>query len=484
MKRIHAVRFFLLIILLLGIGVTPARAHALLVSSIPADNATLTTPPSQVELYFSEAVDPNLSKISVMDSTGKRVDAGNAHLDPSDATHMIVSLTTLGDGVYSVSWTAVSATDGHQTTGSYPFAVGNMAMGSMTVAQATPASPFMGGLFFTKALLYLSTATIIGALLFFLLVWKPSLRMADINLNDLPDYERFSHQLILSALVLLMIANVLSLFAQAGQVSGHLVGWPWQPDFMTVLLNTRFGALTIARLGLTFILAGLLLPKATSWNRYLALAICPLLLLTFSLESHAASEPLPTLPILFDMFHFAAISIWVGGLISFLGAMGSINQLAPNLRTRLTSILIPHFTIIAMSSVGILALTGIYSAYLRLGPVASLIDTTYGRVLLLKLLVIAPMLALGAFHFLVTTRWMKKYAQQSDGNLKLVQLFRWLLTAEVILGLVVLILASVLTTLPPARSGATASGYSKTATANDLKIYLNIAPGYPGMNTF
>ncbi len=484
MKRIHAVKFFLLIILLLGIGVTPARAHALLVSSIPADNATLTTPPSQVELFFSEAVDPNLSKISVMDTNGNRMDAGNAHLDPSDATHMLVSLTTLGDGIYSVAWTAVSATDGHQTTGSYPFAVGNMAMVSMTGAQATPASPFMGGLVFTKALLYLSSATIVGALLFLLLVWKPSLRKADINLSDLPDYERFSHQLILSALVLLMITDVLSLFAQAGQVSGHLVGWPWQPNFMTVLLNTRFGALTIARLGLTFILAGLLLPKATSWNRYLALAICPLLLLTFSLESHAASEPLPTLPILFDLLHFAAISIWVGGLISFLGAMGSINRLAPNLRTNLTSILIPHFTIIAMSSVGVLALTGIYSAYLRIGPVASLIDTTYGRVLLLKLLVIAPMLALGAFHFLVTTRWMKRSAQQSDGNLKLVQLFRRLLTAEVVLGLVVLILASVLTTLPPARSGATASGYSKTTTANDLKIYLNIAPGYPGMNTF
>ena len=484
MKRIHAVRFFLLIILLLGIGVSPARAHAILVSSIPADNATLTTPPSQVELFFSEAIDPNLSKISVMDTNGTRVDAGDAHLDPSDATHMIVSLTTLGDGVYTVAWTAVSATDGHQTSGSYPFAVGNMVMGSMTGAQTTPASPFMGGLVFTKALLYLSTATIIGALMFFRLVWKPSLRKANINFNDLPDYERFSHKLILGALVLLIIADMLSLFAQAGQVSGHVIGWPWQPDFMTVLLNTRFGALAIARLGLAFILAGLLLPKATSWNRYLALAICPLLLLTFSLESHAASEPLPALPIMFDMLHFGAISIWVGGLISFLGAMWSINQLAPNLRTNLTSILIPHFTIIAMSSVGVMALTGIYSAYLRLGPITSLIDTTYGRVLLLKLLVIAPMLALGAFHFLVTTPLLKRSAKQSSENLKLVKLFRGLLTTEMILGLIVLTLASVLTTLPPARSGATASGYAKTTKMNDLKIYLNIAPGYAGMNTF
>jgi copper transport protein len=485
MRRIHFILLSTLILVLLCYGVTPVLAHAVLVNSIPADNATLMTPPSQVELFFSETIDPNLSKVSVMDANGKRVDAADAHLDPSDGTHMIVSLTKLGDGVYTVMWTAVSATDGHQTTGSFPFAVGNMTMGSMTVAPTTPTSgTFTGGIIFTKVLLYLSTATIIGALLFTFLVWKPSLRIAKLNFDDLPAYVIFSQKLLIGALVLLITADVLSLFAQAGQVSGQVIGWPWNPEFRTVLLNTRFGALVIARLGLAFILAGLLLPKATRWNRYLALAICPLLLLTFSLESHAASEPLPTLPILSDWVHFAAISVWVGGLISFLGAVWAINKLTPTLRTSLTAVLIPHFTVLAMSSVGALMLTGIYSAYLRIGSLTPLIGTTYGRVLLLKLLVIAPMLAMGGFHFLVTTPLMKRAAGESNGSLKLVKLFRGLLSGETVLGLLVLILVAILTTLAPVRAVATSAGYARTIKVNDLKVSLNIAPGHAGMNTF
>ena len=138
MRRIYFLLLPILIFALLGYAVTPAQAHAVLVDSVPADNSMLATSPSQVELYFSEAIDPNLSKVSVMDANGKKVDAADAHLDPADATHLIVSLTQLGDGVYSVMWAAVSATDGHQTTGSFPFAVGNMAMGSMVVSQTTP----------------------------------------------------------------------------------------------------------------------------------------------------------------------------------------------------------------------------------------------------------------------------------------------------------------------------------------------------------
>ncbi len=485
MRRIYFLLVPILIFALLGYGVTPVQAHAVLVNSVPADNSTLTTAPKQVDLYFSEAIDPNLSKVSVLDANGKKVDAGDMHLDPADATHMLVSLTQLGDGVYSVMWTAVSATDGHQTTGSFPFAVGNMAMGSMMVTPtATTTGSFTGGIIFTKILLYVSIATIIGALLFTFLVWKPSLRKANLTLGDFPAYINFSHKLLLGALVLLISADVLSLFAQAGQVSGHLMGWPWQADFMTVLLNTRFGAMVVARLALAFILAGLLLPQANHWNRYLALAVCPLLLLTFSLESHAASEPLPTLPILSDWVHFAAISIWVGGLISFLGAVWAINKLDPPRRTALTAILIPHFTVLAMSSVGMVALSGIYSAYLRIAPINALIDTTYGRVLLVKLLVIAPMLALGGFHFLVTTPLMKRAASKTNGSLKLVKLFRGLLAGEMILGLTVLILVAILTTLPPARAVATSAGYNKSALVNDLKVSLNIDPGHAGMNTF
>src|SRR5262245_8711685 len=41
-------------------------------------------------------------------------------------TRLTVSLHSLNEGVYTVTWKAVSAVDGHQTVGTFPFAVGNV----------------------------------------------------------------------------------------------------------------------------------------------------------------------------------------------------------------------------------------------------------------------------------------------------------------------------------------------------------------------
>ena len=49
----------------------PVSAHALLLRSNPASNAVLEQAPAQVELFFSEAVQPGLSTVSVLDSEGR-----------------------------------------------------------------------------------------------------------------------------------------------------------------------------------------------------------------------------------------------------------------------------------------------------------------------------------------------------------------------------------------------------------------------------
>ena len=53
---------------------TPAAgAHALLVTSSPAANSPLPQSPHQLLLTFSEAVDPRLSFVDIMDSSGHAV---------------------------------------------------------------------------------------------------------------------------------------------------------------------------------------------------------------------------------------------------------------------------------------------------------------------------------------------------------------------------------------------------------------------------
>src|ERR1044072_7842792 len=121
----HSLWLMLLILSYSAWAVPAARPHALLVRSAPAANAVLEVPPVQVEIFFSEPLEENLSSIKVLDSNNVSVDVGDVRVDPTDPTRMTVSLHTLSDGVFTVTWKAVSSIDGHQTVGTFPFAVGN-----------------------------------------------------------------------------------------------------------------------------------------------------------------------------------------------------------------------------------------------------------------------------------------------------------------------------------------------------------------------
>ncbi len=487
MNKARSFALFLLAFVLVCLVFTTAQAHAMLVRSTPGANASLLTSPTQVELFFSEAVTSNLSKISVMDSSGKPVDSGNSRVDPADATHVFVSLQPLADGVYMVVWKVISATDGHQTSGSFPFSVGKVDPGAMAMAGSSavpPAPPTPIGEMIVKGFLYMAAAALMGGILFTFLVWNPSILKAQIPPAEGQAYTQFNHQLAKVALIVLVIADVLSLMMQAGLASGTPIGWPWQSGFASFLLGTRVGILSLVQLALAGILAGLLLPPKNSWNRWVGLVFCLFLLLTFSLESHAAGEPHPFLPVLADWVHMTAVSVWVGGLFSFLGGMWLVRNFSPEPRTRLTSILIPHFTILALTSVGVLILTGTYATILHVGTVATLFYTEYGRALILKLLMISPMLALGAINFLITTPNMRRAATRPGGRPGLVSLFSNMLTGEASLGILVLIWVGVFTLLPPAKVGMSPVGLSKTAQADDLTVKLTINPGSPGINTF
>jgi len=101
------------------------RAHALLVRSLPEANAELAQPPTTIELWFSEPLEAGFSRARLLNSRGEEVPTGAASLDPSDATHMSLPLGQLGPGVYTVAWQTLSAVDGHEWYGSFPFTVLN-----------------------------------------------------------------------------------------------------------------------------------------------------------------------------------------------------------------------------------------------------------------------------------------------------------------------------------------------------------------------
>jgi LPXTG-motif cell wall-anchored protein len=103
-----------------------ASAHAELVSSDPAAGAKLTAAPAKVTLVFSEEISAKADEtyFTVKDEQGAQV--GKGLLDNTDLDHKTQSatLTTgLGDGIYTVTWYAVTTDDNGHTDGSFTFGV-------------------------------------------------------------------------------------------------------------------------------------------------------------------------------------------------------------------------------------------------------------------------------------------------------------------------------------------------------------------------
>ena len=102
---------------------TAAFAHPKLMSSIPAENATVAAGPSELRLTFNEKLEPSMSGVEVKDQSGKKIEIGKTATDPADAKLLVITLSApLGDGMYKVDWHAVAA-DTHRIKGSYTFTV-------------------------------------------------------------------------------------------------------------------------------------------------------------------------------------------------------------------------------------------------------------------------------------------------------------------------------------------------------------------------
>lgn len=99
-----------------------AWAHAQLRQSDPPVGGTVHAPPAQVEITFSEAVEPRFSSIAVTGASGAVVDKHDVHTAPDDGKRLIVGLAAVPPGDYRVEW-HVTSVDTHKTEGTFSFTV-------------------------------------------------------------------------------------------------------------------------------------------------------------------------------------------------------------------------------------------------------------------------------------------------------------------------------------------------------------------------
>jgi hypothetical protein len=99
-----------------------ATAHALVLESVPAQGATLTSPPTHVFLRFNSKLEKRLSHVSLAPEKGKPVALPISVNGQDQPDRIDLPLAPLAPGAYVVRY-KVLAVDGHITEGILRFSV-------------------------------------------------------------------------------------------------------------------------------------------------------------------------------------------------------------------------------------------------------------------------------------------------------------------------------------------------------------------------
>ncbi|MFD1661324.1 copper resistance protein CopC [Streptomyces caeni] len=438
--RVRAVRGLLTLLLavagaLFG-GAAPASAHAALIGSGPAQGTVVDKAPDQVTLTFSEKVAFSGDSLRVLDPRGQRVDTGKA-FNQSGTVYGVKVRAGLPRGTYTVTYQVVSA-DSHPVSGAFTFSVGAPSATTVTVSGLTAGGGVVGWLYgCARYVSYAGFIVLVGGAVFVLACWQ---RGAGV---------RAVQRLVVSGWLAITSATLALLLLRGSYTSSGKVADIFDLSLMGQVLQTKSGAALVSRLlllaaGALFIAVlfgayvkrdpdgeeatgGSGKPRGTGGTKgrsrggasekdadlaaekrdlTFGLAIggsvvAAGLAATWAMAEHASTGLQSGLAMPVDVLHLLAVAVWLGGLATLLVAL----HWAPLIETAA----VRRFSRVAFAGVVTLAATGVYQAWRQLGSWSALTGTTYGRLLLAKVGLVAVLVGLAW----VSRRWTAQLTEAS-----------------------------------------------------------------------
>ncbi len=380
-RRARIVALFVGVVVgLFGLFAFPAgaaQAHAALIRTSPAQGSIVTTAPSEIVITFSEVVQPVPARITVIAPDGKRIDSGNPRVQGDDM-HIPVR-TNVPGGTYLVSYRVISA-DSHPVGGGFTYSVGAPSPGgapkpvnggetNKIVATGVSVMQFVG---FVGLILVLGPAMVLIAL------WP---RRLD---------RRQPIRIVYGGLGLIAVATIAGLYLQAPYDSGGSLTSVTGADLSDVF-DSHFGQAYLVRLALLVIMGFLLRPvlagKGTKTEHILLAVLGAVGVGTWALAGHPGASDVAPLTTVADIAHLASVGIWLGGLVmlaAFLLRRANVREL---------NAILPVWSNWAMLAVTVLVLSGTAQALIEIGTVHALLHTTYGQLVIAKVLLLAVILA-------------------------------------------------------------------------------------------
>lgn len=115
----QAARFLVLACAVATVPVT-VRAHAYLDHASPRVGSVVNTAPSEVRLFFTQALEPRFTAAELRSSAGAVIATGG--VDSANPKEIVIRVRSLAPGRYRVHWKVLSV-DTHRTQGTFSFEV-------------------------------------------------------------------------------------------------------------------------------------------------------------------------------------------------------------------------------------------------------------------------------------------------------------------------------------------------------------------------
>lgn len=330
----------------------PVEAHAVVVASSPAAGQVVARSPGEVWVQFNETVRGDA--LTVLDSTGQRVDEGNAELTAQGDTLRANVRPDLPDGTYVLNYRVVSA-DGHPVAGSIVFGVGERTeLDPASVADLeetnSTADQITGAA--VRTVTYLGSLLAAGLAAFLTFVHDGG-----------PEKRRLAGlaRIAVAAGALGALATVAF---QAVVVTGQGTSALTDVDQLRRALGDGLGwATAVLLVGLAAVHVAVAVRRplaAQALTFYGAAAVA----VSFVFWGHATTAQPRVLALLADGVHVAAVLVWLGGLVGLavvlfgrLRAVGAGQP--PGATVAATSLVVRRFSDIAAVSATLVVVAGV-----------------------------------------------------------------------------------------------------------------------------
>jgi copper transport protein len=222
-----------------------------------------------------------------------------------------------------------------------------------------------------RVLVYAGYAMVAGTLVFWALVWPEG--QADQRLR----------RLLRDGVVVCAVASVLLVLVPWSAHGGGFLQAVPREDGVAVLVRVA------VLVGLAGFLSDLAAEPVVGRRRTASLAVVVLLALTLVVQSNAVEGGWLLVKVPVTLGHLLATAGWLGGLVALAVVI------IPQENVTVLDEVIPRFSTVAFASVVLLVATGAVHAVLVTGGVDALVSSSYGLVLVVKVLLFGAMLALG-----------------------------------------------------------------------------------------